>query len=97
MDEQSKCRCGQKLDWTFKNLEEIVVIARFSYQKLQLQYGILPNAWLISPDVVEIMKNSISISIDQEDDVNTRTEFMGLPVNIVDGTGVIKAIIQQED
>lgn len=66
-----------------------------SYVKLYDEYGIRPNGWIMSSDVIYTLSSMLhqgNIIIEACGTI----QFMGITVHLVKGTKVIKAIIQDE-
>ena len=97
-----KCpNCRLELDWCFKSVDEVMKAAKMSASYLADRYGITQNAWIMSSDAILVIKSYINspfapCQTTLEVDDEGYMMFMGFPVNIVKGCGIVKAIIQEE-
>lgn len=80
----------------FQNVQQIVEEIRDNYYELYDKYGIRPNVILLSRDVLSklVQEHVIGKTINSEFYI---TQIVGVNVQVVEGTNVIKAAIILED
>lgn len=82
-----------------RNLQEVIETAHQSFDSLYHRYGIKPNAWVMSQDLVEILKEATPVlHYPSNCEIASDTiELMGLPVHLVyNEKGLVKATIEEE-
>lgn len=81
-----------------QNLQQITEAAHKSFDNLYHKYGIRPNAWIMSKDVVETLKTEIAIHMGWWEPVSGGIKFMDLPVHVVHSEkGLVKATIEEDE
>lgn len=81
-----------------QNLQQITEIAHKSFDDLYHRYGIRPNAWVMSKDVVEILRAEIASLLSYWEPVSDTIKFMDMPIHVAyDEKGLVKATIEEDE